>query len=285
VPRLILILLLTLAGCSGIGILNTLSRSSGPVERDVAYGPLERHRLDIYRPAGGKTDAPVLMFVHGGSWQTGSKDDYPFLGSAFAKAGIETVVVNYRLYPDVIYPAMTADVAKAIVYAKRQIADKRPLFLMGHSAGAHLAALATIDPAYLAAEGTDTCSAVSGFVGLAGPYDFTLTDDKLKKIFPAPIREAGKPVIHANRRLPPALLLHGDADTTVPSRRSRQLIDVIRQAGNEATLTIYGDVDHLYILGAVSPIIRHKAPSLSDTIDFIDKEEAKGFPGCGRNGF
>ncbi|WP_158284805.1 alpha/beta hydrolase [Oricola cellulosilytica] len=262
-------LLVTVSGCSGASILNALSRSPDEVERDIAYGPLARQRLDVYRPrdAGGNT--PVLLFIHGGSWQHGSKEDYPFLGSALARIGIATVVADYRLHPEVIYPSFVEDVAAAIAYTKREIAGSRPLFLMGHSAGAHIAALAAGDPRFL--EGVaNICDLVAGFIGIAGPYDFKFTEDVYKRIFPEQIRETAKPVNHASGSFPPALLLHGTDDDTVPPLRSVQMQEALRTAGNMVDLKLYEGVNHLMIVGALAPILRSRAPTLEDIRGFVN---------------
>lgn len=275
---ILILLLATVSGCSGVGVLNALARSPDEVERDVAYGPLDRQRLDVYRTGGGG-DAPVLLFIHGGSWQDGSKDDYPFLGSALARIGIETVVADYRLHPEVIYPSFVEDVAAAITFTKREIAGGRPLFLMGHSAGAHIAALAAGDPRFLEGGG-GVCGLLAGFIGVSGPYDFKFTEDVYKRIFPEQIRETAKPVNHASGPFPPALLLHGTDDETVLPLRSVQMEEALRTAGNSVDLKLYEGVNHLIIVGALAPILRSRAPTLEDIRAFVESRSQGSSAGC-----
>lgn len=109
--------------------------------------------LNIFQPKNKKyTNNPVIVFVHGGNWNTGDKKTYNFLGRNFAKKGITTVVVGYTLSPEVNYDGMTQQVAEAIKWTTENIkdyeGDSSKVFLTGHSAGGHLIALATMNPKY-----------------------------------------------------------------------------------------------------------------------------------------
>lgn len=272
--------LVFLSACGGTQLLNSVAVNPGKIERDIAYGSLPRQKLDVYSPRDVTAQTPVLVFYHGGSWQYGSKDDYRFLGTAFAARGIQTVVVNYRLYPEVIFPAFVEDAAKALAYTKSTIASGRPIFVAGHSAGAHIATMMALDPRFLAAEGTNVCDATKGIIGISGPYEFTPIDPEFKLIFPAEILPSTKPINFAATRAPPTLLLHGDADTTVLPSRSTDMMTAMRAAGNSAEVKMYPGVNHTFIVGAISPVIRRSAPTLSDIVAFIDAQKAAGYPGC-----
>ena len=272
--------LLTLGACSGPQVLNLVAQTPGPVIRDVAYGPLPRQKLDIYAPKVIRPDTPVLVFYHGGSWQYGAKEDYKFLGSTFAARGIQTVVVNYRLHPEVIFPGFVEDGAKALAYVQSNISEGRPVFIAGHSAGAHIAAMIALDPTFLAADGTNVCQAAKGVIGIAGPYDVTPVEPVFKRIFPAEILPNTKPINFVANPAPPMLLLHGTKDTTVLPKRSEELAAALRQKGNQADVKLYPGVDHLYILGALSPVVRRTAPTLADILAFIEAQKAAGYPGC-----
>lgn len=259
------------SGCSGSGLVNALARTDGVViERDLAYGPLERHRYDLYTPATADERTPLLLYVHGGSWQDGDKRDYHFLGSAFARAGLEVAVINYRLHPEVIQPGFVEDASKAVAHVKRSHAGGRPLILAGHSAGAHIAALVAGDRRYLEAEGTEACEALAAFIGVAGPYDFTLTDPVLQAIFPERLREDAKPVHHVDPGFPPSLLLHGASDETVPVWRTHQMQAALEARGVPVDVKIYRDVGHVLIVGAIAPLVRNRAPTFADVIDYIE---------------
>ena len=250
-----------MSACGGTQILNSVAVNSGKIERDIAYGPLPRQKLDVYSPKEITADTPTLVFYHGGSWQFGSKADYRFLGTALSARGIQTVVVNYRLHPEVIFPAFVEDAAKALAYTRATIAQNRPIFISGHSAGAHIAAMVALDPRFLSAEGTTICEATKGIIGISGPYDFTPIDPEFKLIFPAAILPSTKPINFASTRVPPVLLLHGAKDTTVIPSRTTDMAAALTAAGNNVQVKMYEGVDHLYIIGAISPIARRAAPT------------------------
>jgi acetyl esterase/lipase len=275
-----LIVLTFVSGCGGVQLLNSVAINPGKIERDIAYGTLPRQKLDVYSPKDITAQTPTLVFYHGGSWQFGSKDDYRFLGTAFAARGIQTVVVNYRLHPEVIFPSFVEDSAKALAFTKNTIAAGRPIFVAGHSAGAHIAAMLALDPRFLAAEGTSVCEATKGLIGVAGPYDFTPIDPEFKLIFPAEILPITKPLNFATTQAPPTLLLHGEADTTVIPSRSTDMANAMRAAGNTVSMKLYPKVNHTYIIGAISPVVRRSAPTLSDIVAFIEAQKAANYPGC-----
>src|SRR6185436_3705682 len=124
--------------------------------KDISYreGPDDeaaKHKLDIYLPQGN-SNAPVLFFIHGGAWRTGDRSQYPPVGNRYAHEGYVTVVPSYRLAPKHPHPAQIEDVAAAFAWTVRHIAeyggDTNRLYVGGHSAGGHLAALLTLDPKY-----------------------------------------------------------------------------------------------------------------------------------------
>ena len=114
----------------------------------------ERHLLDVYAPRQKSAKArPVVIFIHGGSWNSGSKNLYAFVGRRLAKQGVVGVVISYRLSPEVHVPDMANDCARAVLWTQQHIAeyggDPARIFVMGHSAGGGLAALlATDDPLF-----------------------------------------------------------------------------------------------------------------------------------------
>jgi acetyl esterase/lipase len=181
---------LTLAGC-GLRTLNAITPESGFGRTpDIAYGPDPRHRLDIYTPAGATADAPVIVFFYGGTWMSGGRHEYLYIAATLTARGIVTVIPDYRLYPDVRFPAFLEDAASAVAWVQKHIAayggNARNVVLMGHSAGAHIAAMLTLDERYLDAA---NARPVQGMIGLAGPYDFLpLRRDDLKDLFGPPER-------------------------------------------------------------------------------------------------
>ena len=135
--------------------------------KDVAYVAAsapdfdkERHLLDVYSPkraAAGAAAYPVVLFIHGGSWTSGNKNFYSFVGRRLAKQGVVAVVINYRLAPGVHVPEQAADCARALAWTVQHIGqyggDPQRVFVMGHSAGGGLAALLATDDALLARNG------------------------------------------------------------------------------------------------------------------------------------
>lgn len=201
-----------LSACSPIGTLNAVSAggTKHAVTRDVSYGPLARQRLDIYRPSASSPPAgwPLVVFFYGGSWSSGQRDDYAFVGAALADRGVVTLVADYRLYPEVRYPDFMKDSAKALSYgldeAKRLGADPKRVFVMGHSAGGYNAAMLALDPRWLAAT-KHSPGQLAGWIGLSGPYDFLPSSDpELRSIFHHPDYPPGsQPIDHMRRGTPP----------------------------------------------------------------------------------
>ena len=278
--RLTIMLALLLPACSPTALLNATVPSHGvTVTRDIAYADGPRHRLDIYRPPGEGKQAPLVVFLYGGSWRTGDKGMYPFVALPLAARGAVVVVPDYRLYPEVAFPAFLDDNARAVAWAADHAAelgaDARRLFIVGHSAGAYNAAMLALDPRFLAAAGSDR-RRLAGVVGLAGPYDFLpITGEDIKPVF-ATVGDGplSQPVSYVDGRNPPMLLLAGEADTTVNPRNTLSLAGKVRAAGGAAEAHILPGVGHIGILTAFAPLFRNRAPVLDDIWAFISRQAA-----------
>ena len=279
-----LLLASCLAACSPAYLLNDLT-PGGAVRRtaDVAYAPGPRHTLDVYRPAADRPGAPLVVYLYGGNWQTGEKGIYEFLGRQLARRGAVVVVPDYRLAPQVAFPAFVEDnaaaVAWAIAHAAELGADPDAVFVMGHSAGAYNAAMLALDPKYLAAAGTSR-DRLRGVVGLAGPYDFLpITQEDLKPIF-APVQDGplSQPITYADGRNPPMLLLAGTDDTTVKPRNTESLARRIRELGGPVETKLYPGVGHIGIITAFVPLFQDKAPVLDDVWAYITRRMAQRAP-------
>jgi acetyl esterase/lipase len=243
----------------------------------IAYGKDERQKLDVYTPTGkGGGAYPVLVFFHGGAWRDGERDGYGFLGRAFAARGIVTIIADYRKTPKVQFPAFVEDAASTIAWSHNNVAkyhgDPAKLFVMGHSAGAHIMMLAALDRQWLAKERLDP-SVIKGVIGLAGPYDFLpLTTNSSKLALGHwPRLEETQPITYARAGAPPMLLLTGDSDTVVKPRNSKRLSDKIKAAGGQAVMKIYPKVDHADIIMAVARPFRKKATVVADVTEFISR--------------
>lgn len=265
---------LVLSACGGaVGIVNSLTDSDEViVETDVAYGPGPRNRMDIYRPTGTVSDAPVIMFLYGGGWSSGDRATYRFVGNALADLGFVVAIPDYGVYPDAVFPAFVHDAARAFAYVNRTVAQGRPVFVVGHSAGAQIGALLALDERYLQRERLSPCRSIAGFVGIAGPYDFLpLTSDRYRRIFPESMRADSQPINFTAGRKPPSLLLHGGSDGTVDAQDSLDLAQELRNSGNRSDSRIYPGVGHISIVGAVSAPLRGSAPTLADISDFVHR--------------
>jgi acetyl esterase/lipase len=242
----------------------------------IAYGGDERQKLDIYVPEGkAEKPYPVLVFYHGGAWRDGERDGYGFLGRAFAARGIVTVVADYRKTPKHRFPAFVEDTASSIAWVHANIGkhqgDPERLFIMGHSAGAHIIMMAALDKQWLAAKSLDP-SIIKGAIGLAGGYDFLpLTTDSSKiALGQWPRLTETQPITYARADAPPLLLLTGDADTVVKPRNSTSLNSKMNELGGRSELNIYKGVDHADIIMAISRPFRDKAPVIADVTRFIE---------------
>ncbi|MDP2378544.1 alpha/beta hydrolase [Reyranella sp.] len=264
-------LLGTLAGCSPAALLNTtVSRKGYTLEADVPYGPDPRQKLDLYRPETPYTDGKAVIFFYGGSWDSGAKSDYLFVAQALATNGLTVVVPDYRIYPEVRFPAFIEDAAVATRWTADRVGTEK-LFVMGHSAGAHSALMLAADTRYLADAGVDRMK-LAGAIGLAGPYDFLpLTSRRLQDIFGGADNPQVQPITFAQAPLPPVLLLHGEADRTVYPRNTVRLAAAWKAAGGSAEVKLYPEVDHIDIVAAMSSFLRAHAPTLADSMAFIDR--------------
>ena len=258
-----------LGGCGPAAMLNATVPSQGyTLEPNIAYGPLPRQKLDVYRPTAPRADGKSVIFFYGGSWDSGSKDDYVFVGQALAARGITTIIADYRIYPEVRFPIFLEDATKAVRWAGDRVGVDK-LFIMGHSAGGHIALMLATNTPYLASAGVDRMR-MRGVIGISGPYDFLpLTSRKLINIFGGPNNPEMEPITFTRAPLPPALLLQGMADTTVYPRNAEHLAAAWREAGAPVELKLYPEVGHIGIIVAFSDLLRERAPTLDDVTAYI----------------
>lgn len=275
--RLVALLPVFLAyGCSAVDVVNALTpRDSFTLIADIPYGAGPRRRLDVYLPRISRPDSPVVIFIYGGEWEAGSKEQYLFVGEALAARGFIVVIPDYRLYPEVRYPAFLEDNAAAVRWAVEHIADfggdPADIHLLGHSAGAYNAAMLALDPRWLATMGLDPRRDIRDVVCLAGPYDFLPLDDpEINSIFGPPKGwPATQPINHVDGHSPPMLLATGSDDTVVRPENSAKLAARLRAKGAAVREIVYPDVSHAELLGAFSVPLRFLAPSLHDTVAFF----------------
>ena len=276
-----------LNACSPLGAVNALTPSGTyAVRENIAYGPAARNRLDVYEPRADGSGLPpangypVVVFFYGGTWTSGSRANYRFVGEALASRGIVTIIADYRLYPEVRYPDFLRDCALAVAWARREVArydgDARRLYIMGHSSGAYNAAMLALDPRWLTAAGVAP-SALAGWIGLAGPFDFfPMTNVEAQPVFFHPNYPPGsQPMEYASKAAPRTFLGAAESDTVVnPERNTRQLAQKLGAAGVPVVLKIYPNAGHATLIGAFSRPLRNVAPVLDDVVAFV-RDDAK----------
>lgn len=261
---------------SAAGVLNALQPRGGwRLHADIPYQPGPRGLLDVYTPAvSSGTPAPLVVFFYGGSWQSGSRESYRFVGASLASQGFVTVIPDYRIYPQARYPDFLADAAQAVGFAREHAArwngNPRHLVVMGHSAGAYIAAMLTFDKRWLGNVDLDPHSDVAGLAGLAGPYDFLpIVDPALQHIFGGSDRIDTQPIRYVRHGAPPSLLVAPRTDRVVSPANTRRLAAHIRGHRGRVKELHYPKVGHLSLVGAFAPALRFLAPVLTDVSAFI----------------
>jgi acetyl esterase/lipase len=268
-------LALASAACSPLLLFNGLTPKDGGTVRlvhDAAFAPGPRGTIDIYAPkAPGRY--PIIVFLYGGSWNSGTKQGYAFVGRALAAQGFVVAIPDYRLVPEVRFPDFLRDHAAAVrwvrVHAATLHGDPDRLVLAGHSAGAYGAAMLAVDPQWLGADRR----AVRGWIGLAGPYDFLPLDQPVTEAAfgGAPDLRATQPLLVAIADTPPALLATGDDDTLVRPRNSDRLAERLTSLGVTVERRRYAKLGHVGILTAIARPLRGRAPVLADMVRFASR--------------
>lgn len=253
---------------------------SAVLARDVAYGPDADQRLDVYAPQAARDKLPVLVFVHGGSWESGSKDGYGFAGRAFAAQGYLTLVAGYRKRPQHPYPAFVADAAAALAFAQNESArfggDGSRIVAVGHSAGAYNIAMAILNKRYLDEAGVSQQN-IQGVATLAGPFDFLPFDTRvsIETFGQVPEPASTQPINFARGDAPPFLLLTGTADTTVFPRNSIALQARLHQLGAPAQLKQYDGIGHVGIMLRIAKPFRGGTSDVfADVISFLKQHSS-----------
>ena len=277
----VLLLAMLASACSPLKLFDTVMPKDAGVRlavRDAAFGPDPRQRIDVYVPAAASTGPrPIIVFFYGGSWNSGTKSGYAFVGHALAARGFVVAIPDYRLVPQVRFPAFLADNAAAVRWVRNHAGefggDPDRLILAGHSAGAYNAAMLAYDPRWLGADR----KAVRGLVGLAGPYDFLPFDGPVVQ---AAFGGAGDPVatqpvsfIRAGDA--PAFLATGDKDDIVRPANSDALAQRLEAVGTPVERRRYPAVGHAGLLTAIALPLRGRAPVLTQLVDFAAGVTAK----------
>ena len=278
--------LLPLMGCTDFGLFlaNRLaSLSDYSAIEDIPYGPDNLQRLSVYRPGNlppnVKVTRSTIVFFYGGCWggcRIRNKEAFLFVAEAITSRGYFAILVDYRRHPAVNFPEIIDDARRAVEWVHRNIeqygGDPQRIFLMGHSAGAHLSAMLTLDETYLK---RDTYQGIQGFIGLAGPYDFLPhTEPYQRAVFGPESRYANsQPINFVDGTEPPLLLLYGDDDTRVKPKNIINLAQKVRRHGGTVETHFYDGIDHAGILAALSIPLQSTTPILEDIFQFVKQQE------------
>ncbi|MVM31395.1 alpha/beta fold hydrolase [Spirosoma sp. HMF4905] len=262
VPIGLIILVIILFSMSGYAISFNSRRT-----KDVAYVPAtspdfnaERHLLDIYTPRSKSATArPVVVFIHGGAWNSGSKNIYFIIGRRLAKQGVVAVVINYRLAPAVEVPAMADDCARAVLWTSQHIAeyggDPNRIFVMGHSAGGGLAALVATDDQLFAKFGSAK-NPIKGAI-LDDPGGLDMFDYLSKMQYPGDdsylvpfgkkpdVWHAVSPIYYLRTDSPPVLMYAGEKTYPGIASSTRRFNERLQALGIKHEFTVLSGKEHI----------------------------------------
>ena len=251
-------------------VANQFYNSSPNITKNIAFSANPNLTLDVYQPTAPGPH-PVLIWVYGGSWSSGSKELYAPVAQMLLPQNFVIVIPNYTLF-DANKPRsadapiafqQAQQVADAFVWTRENIArfggDPAQIVWGGHSAGAQLTGLATFDPKYLETRGHSP-QEICGWYGISGPYDINAQlayemnvkgnkGELLYGVFGTRDgMNAASPSAYIKANVPPTLLIHGSADQTVPLATSENFQNALQSAGARSNLKIYDGAGHSGIL-------------------------------------
>jgi acetyl esterase/lipase len=236
-------------------MVNTLSSENDSVTvAHQRYGKEQRQQLDIFMPDRIVTGSPVVVFFYGGSWRRGEKGKYGFVGHSLGSKGYITVIPDYRLYPQVTFPTFVQDGAEVLTWVIENVEQaSNGVVVMGHSAGAHTAALLALDQSYLEEAG-QPFSIIRGMIGLAGPYGFNPMNYKSTRPIFADVEviEKAMPLTFSCSAKTPILLFHGADDSIVTPENSRELKRRVYECAGNVKYVELDDIGHFSIVLGLS---------------------------------
>ncbi|MFM7162516.1 MAG: alpha/beta hydrolase fold domain-containing protein, partial [Planctomycetaceae bacterium] len=254
--------------------------AGGPCEVDqelnIAYhagegANLRKHKLDLFLPRG-RRDFPVLFFIHGGGWMSGDRKLYSSVGRVFARNGVGTAVISYRLTPEVRHPGHIEDVARAFAWVKRNIAERGGradrIFVAGQSAGGHLSALLATNDRYLRAEGCQLAD-IRGVIPISGVYDFPRGGFDAVLGTGAEAYDSAIPLQHIGAGCPPFLLLYAESDIPQCDRLSERMCELLQAQQVEARVQRIADRNHISIMFRL--MLSTRDPTTQQMLRFIGR--------------
>lgn len=269
-----------MSACSPVKILNSIIPTDQyNTKENIAYGKLDRQKLDLYIPKNNEDKPlPVVLFYYGGGWDSGNKDNYLFVAEAFTSKGYLTVIPDYRVFPEVKFPEFMHDPVSAGQWVKQSIAeyggDPNNIYVVGHSAGAHIGMMLNLNKDYLASVDLKP-NQFRAFIGLAGPYDFLpLQSNRLKDIFgPEETRWKSQPINFVTGDNQPTLLLVGLKDDTVWPKNSINLANAIEEKDGQVQVVKYPSYGHVDMVAKLAKPFRGSSTLLDDMVQFMQKTQ------------
>ncbi|KAI4366739.1 hypothetical protein MLD38_022578 [Melastoma candidum] len=243
---------------------------SPQVRRSIVYGDQPRNRLDLHMPKNINGPKPVVAFVTGGAWIIGYKAWGALLGKQLAERDIIVACIDYRNFPQGTISDMVSDASQGIAFICNTIVeyggDPNRIYLMGQSAGAHIAACALVEQAIKESNGEKiswSLSQIKAYFGLSGGYNlYNLVDhfhnrglyrsiflslmegEESFKRFSPEVRIHDPMVARAASLLPPITLFHGTADYSIPADASKTFVDTLQNVGAHAELVLFSGKTH-----------------------------------------
>ena len=271
---LVIILCLQFAACSdsALYLVNSIARLGDfTVTEDIVYGPHSQNKLDLYKPVD--KEKGTVIFFYGGCWggcETLPKDNYRFVAQTLTDLGYAVVIPDYRLYPKVKFLSIMDDAKLVFQWVSQNHRNygiqSDSIILMGHSAGAHIAAMLASNEHYL---GDNLYKRLLAFIGLAGPYDFPLDQNYQFELFSEIDYEQSQPSTFVDGTEVPMLLLHGTEDNKVYLRNLVNMRKAIENKNGIVKTKIYDDVNHTQIIAALSMPLRNRYPVVDDMAAFL----------------
>ncbi|SDA14183.1 Acetyl esterase/lipase [Methylobacterium sp. UNC378MF] len=259
-----------------LAVLNALAPLEVHVDTGIAYADGIEHRADVYRPAAAGP-CPVVVFLYGGGWRTGSKEEVAYIGAAFARRGFVAVIPEYRHVPRASLPDILTDnaaaVAWTIAHAAQYGGDPGRVVVVGHSSGAWAAAMLGLDPTWLEQAGSSAAK-LAGIVGLAGPYTSSALTDPLDRQVFVGSDPALQPIHHASGTHPAMLLAAGAADLDVNPAGTLALNKELLASSGSETMKIYPGLGHGQIVHAMAFPFSLEFSVADDVARFIDNAHA-----------
>lgn len=275
---------------SALDVVNKVTTGGGVgVSKDILYGDAPSQDLDVYYPKplaqamranqSSIQSYPMVVFVHGGSWQNGSKDDYAFVGESLAQAGYVTAVINYRKAPAHVYPDYVEDTARAIAWSHENAADlhadPQRFAVVGHSAGAFNVMAAVSDADFLAPYGMQPAD-ISAVVGIAGPYSYDFRNYPTATAFPADATpDEVMPDRHIKGKQPPYLLLTAEKDKIVNDANTLNMTQALKKYGALVDNGVIKGASHASSIGSMAAPLRWLNDSRAQVLNYLDAKLTK----------